>query len=397
MFLRARISSIFNALILQLTAGVFFIIALLNGQRELLLLTALILAVMTGARLWSRFSLAGVIIRTSLDRYRAFPGETVQIDVHAENRKWLPARLYVDMPAEGALERVDKDGFENECSLLWYQKARFQWEFECRNRGVHRVGPLHIETGDIFGFFSRGRKDKEEPSDVIVYPRLVPLKQFYFPRKEFFGEPGAKSPVQDPVYILGTRDYQHWQPARYIHWKASARHNRLQEKVFEPSAQEKILFMLDVAPFKENTAHGDFERTLEVLASMAAQCDEKGHALGFLTNGVVKGGPAFLPVSRGQRQLSAILENLARLQIESTGAFTDVLLHGLSSSWGISAVCFSYMADETVHNLESWFLHRRIPVMFVVSRSHSENQGSVHGIRKKMTALDEVIVKEPSP
>jgi len=395
MVLRARISSLFNSLLLQFAAGVFLIIALLKGQRDLILLTILILAVMTGARLWSRLSLRGVFTRSSVDRYRAFPDETLHFDMHAENRKWLPVKLYMDMPSEGTLERITRDGINNECSLLWYQKTHFQWEFACRNRGVHQVGPPRIETGDLFGFFSRMNKEEKEPVHVIVYPRLIPLKAFSFPRKDFFGEPGARSPVQDPIYILGTRDYQHWQPARYIHWKASARHNRLQEKVFEPSAQEKVLLMVDVAHFKENSAVDEFERTLEAVASLAVQCDEKGYALGFLTNGIVTGGSSFVPVSRGQKQLSAILETLARLKIESSGAFTDVLLHGLSFSWGISAVCFSYMADKTLHNLEDFFLHRRMPVTFVLSKIPSENQVFMRDIRKKVLTLDEICMKQP--
>lgn len=395
MVLRERLSSIFVVSFLQYIVGAFLIIALLNRQHDLILLTILILGIMIGARLWSRFSLPGIFTRASLDKHRAFPDEILHFDIHAENRKWLPVRLYMDMPAEGALERVNKDGFKNECSLLWYQKANFQWEFACRHRGVHRVGPPHIEAGDLFGFFSRRQKEEKEPVHVIVYPRLIPIKPFSFLRKDFFGEPGAKSPVQDPIYMLGTRDYQHWQPARYIHWKASARHNRLQEKVFEPSAQEKILLMLDVASFKEHNARDDFERTLEAVASMAVQCDKKGYASGFLTNGVIKGASGFLPVSRGQKKLSAILENLARLQMESGGSFTDVLLHGLPISWGISAVCFSYMADKTLHNLEELFLHRRRHLIFVVCKTPSENQGFVPGIRKKVFTLDEICIKEP--
>ena len=44
--------------------------------------------------------------------------------------------------------------------------------------------------------------------DVIVYPRLVPLTPVRLPRRELFGIPGAKSPIEDPVYVYGTRRYQ---------------------------------------------------------------------------------------------------------------------------------------------------------------------------------------------
>ncbi len=76
--------------------------------------------------------------------------------------------------------------------------------------------------------------------------------------RELFGVPGVKSPVKDPVYILGTRDYQPSGPSRHIHWKASARHLKLQEKVFEPSEQEKVLLALEVGSFQKSLANEAF-------------------------------------------------------------------------------------------------------------------------------------------
>ena len=44
---------------------------------------------------------------------------------------------------------------------------------------------------------------------------------------------------------------------------------RLQEKVFEPSEQQKVLLTLDVATFKERPQLNYFERAIEVVASLA--------------------------------------------------------------------------------------------------------------------------------
>ena len=75
------------------------------------------------------------------------------------------------------------------------------------------------------------------------------LAPFNLPKRDFFGVPGGESPVNDPVYILGTSDYHYGRPSKYIHWKASARYQRLQEKVFDSSEQEKVLFLIDVGEF----------------------------------------------------------------------------------------------------------------------------------------------------
>ena len=61
-----------------------------------------------------------------------------------------------------------------------------------------------MKVGDIFGFFPREKRTAGD-IHVIVYPKLVPLKPLSPPSRNFYGVPGGKSPVQDPIYILGTR------------------------------------------------------------------------------------------------------------------------------------------------------------------------------------------------
>ena len=130
------------------------------------------------------------------------------------------------------------------------------------------MGRPHITIADLLGFFPR-QKIQPDKIDVIVYPKIIPIRPVLIPRHIFFGIPGAQSPVQDPVYILGTREYQSFTPVKFIHWKASARYAKLQEKVCEPSVQEKILIVVDVGLFFTHQATSDFEQMLSAAASMA--------------------------------------------------------------------------------------------------------------------------------
>jgi uncharacterized protein (DUF58 family) len=252
-------------------------------------------------------------------------------------------------------------------------------------------------AGDLFAFFSREKKT-EEFHQIIVFPRIVPLKSFPLPRRDFFGVPGAKSPVQDPIYILGTRDYQHGQPAKYIHWKASARHHRLQEKVFEPTEQEKVLLVIDVDRFATHQAEEKFENTLETVASLAVRMDKQGYALGLVTNGAVfGGGPAHVPIARNRQQLPAILEVLARLQMESKGDLLDVLRRGLEVHWGMSCVHFSYEEDGTHVAAEQYFKHRKTPVLFFVCQPRSTDGKDGPKIWRATRCIEEIRIKEVEP
>jgi uncharacterized protein (DUF58 family) len=249
-------------------------------------------------------------------------------------------------------------------------------------------------AGDLFAFFSREKRE-EAFHQIIVYPRIVPLKSFPLPRRDFFGVPGAKSPVQDPIYILGTRDYQYGQPAKYIHWKASARHHRLQEKVFEPTEQEKVLLVIDVGQFASLKAEEEFETTLEIVASLAMRMDKRRYALGLVTNGAVAGGgPGIVPIARNRQQLPAILEVLARLQMESKGDLIETLRRGLEVHWGMSCLHFSYKEDGTVLAAEQYFKHRKTPVMFFVCQPRSPSGQDPSKVFHKIHCLDDICIKE---
>ena len=392
--LESRLPSIFIVPLVQILVGVCLFIALIHGQRDLTVLALLVLGITFGARLWSRLSSSGIRCSSTVDKHKLFPGEPLTLHLSAENAKFLPVWLQVNVPVESALEHSSGEmSFTNECGLLWYQRARFNWGLVARRRGVHRVGPPSIKVGDLFGFFPR-KKRLEGDLHVIVYPRLVPLKSVSLPRRDFFGVPGAKSPVQDPVYILGTRDYQHWRPARHIHWKASASHNRLQEKVFEPSEQEKVLLAVEVSQFERDNASEDFERTLEVVGSLAVQSHQRGYAVGLVTNGVVEGGPSVLPLVRSPQQLSSVLEILARLKMRAEWGLADRLYRALELPWGVSCVHFSYGQDEAALATAQYFSRRKIPMIFVVCSSGTPSKGDGHALGGTVHSLDEIRIEE---
>jgi uncharacterized protein (DUF58 family) len=389
------VPSIFVVPLMQFFVGLLLFVALLHGQRDLVVFSLLVLGVFFGAKLWARISLSGIISQSAVNKQKVFPGEKLTLRINAENKKLLPVWLQVQVPVTGPIyPSSGETTFTKEEGLLWYQRAYFEWEFTAERRGVHQIGPPHILAGDLFAFFSK-EKRQEAFHQIIVYPRIVPLKSFPLPRRDFFGVPGAKSPVQDPIYILGTRDYQHGQPAKYIHWKASARHHRLQEKIFEPTEQEKILLVVDVGQFASFKAERAFENTLEIVASLAIRMDKRGYALGLVTNGaVVGGGPAIVPIARNRQQLPAILEVLARLRMESRGDLIDTLRRGLEVQWGMSCLHFSFEEDGTVLAAEQYFKHRKTPVMFFVCQPRLTAREDRSKVWHKIHCVDDIAIKE---
>jgi uncharacterized protein (DUF58 family) len=385
-----RTPSLFILPLVLVVVGILLFIALLYNQRDLICLAFLVFGVVGCAKIWGRMSLSGIRYHATIDKTRAFPGEDFTLNIDVENAKFLPVWLQVTVTAESAvLPPSHETVLFGESGLLWHQRARFHWDLTAQRRGVHPIGPARLRVGDLLGFFPKERK--EDALHIIVYPSIVPLKPFSLPKRDLFGVPGIQSPVKDPIYILGTRDYQHGQPAKYIHWKASAHHSRLQEKVFDHSEQEKVLFVIDVDPFAGHGAEEEFERTLEIAASLAVQLDRQGYALGLVTNGNLTGKKsAILPISRNPQQLSALLEVLARLRMETGMDFRSTLEKGLSLPWGVSCVLFTFEVDERVHAVEQYFARRKIPTSFMTARVPPIPTAEGHPVRTTIYHGDDI-------
>jgi uncharacterized protein (DUF58 family) len=363
-----RPPTIFNSPLILFFVGIFLFLALLYRQIDLALLSILVFIIIGGAMVWGRLSSARISCTSTVDCRRLFPGETVAHFTTVENGKWLPISVRIDRPQSGGVEPVGNGGERNQqqASMLWYQTAEFHQRFTALHRGVFRLGAPRIRTSDLLGFFEK-EAGTANATEIIVYPRIVPLRSIDVHRRAFFDMPGAVSPVQDPVYILGTRDYQPSSPSRHIHWKASARHQRPQEKVFEPSEQEKALLVIDAGSFSHPEDKAGFETILEAAASIAIKLDRMGTAMGLVTNGFLSGRqPSSIPVSRGPNQITAILEALARIEMKAATALEHMLERALRERRGVSCYHFCRNNGPSGAHMARYYQHRKVPATLLI-------------------------------
>jgi uncharacterized protein (DUF58 family) len=366
--------------------------SLIFSHKNLTLLLLILLAFVYGAMLWSRLSHDRLIVTSSFDRERIFPGEAIQMHIIAENRKAIPVWLRVTVPVPGSVQ--NDSGLEKpvrEQGLLWYQSVSFSWQLLPQRRGIYRLGPPEVITGDLLGIYPRLKELDQEALDLIVYPRLISLRPFPHIKKDLFGSPGAKSQVEDTIYLLGTREYQAGRPSRYIHWTASSRLNRLQERVFEPSQQARVLFVLDVSLFAEAVAHECFEKAISGLASLAIECERQGFAVGLVTNGSISGSRSpLVPIVRSTRQSIVILETLAGVEMTCCKSIVENLrlFKGLNS--GVSCVFFALYPHDGSRDAIGLLGLKKIPVTLV----YCEKPGnSLFSREERVIALDHLLVE----
>ena len=283
--------------------------------------------------LWSRQALRHLSLQTALSQDRAFPGETVELKFELVNQKWLPLTwldIEEELPfrlANGAARPPSpfaKERARWTTAMAGRQRLKWSHRLECRARGEYRLGPARLRSGDAFGIYP---KETIVPSfpPLLVYPKIIPVDKLGLPLRELIGEQSASRNIyEDANRTVGTRDYRADDPFKRIHWKASARGTQLQAREYESSTNLNLLLILEVKSFSggDQESDDDFEHAVSIAASLAFEAQRQGFPVGLLANSRPE---IRVPVSTGQANLVRVLEELARVRIESRLTLAELL------------------------------------------------------------------------
>lgn len=338
------LSSIFTDGLFRFLALIVLFISLLLKQKNLVFISLLLLIVFYTSKLWSILSTKNVDYSFDGEKRMGFPGEQVNLKASVSNQKLLPVWFKLKIPVDQNLSYQNNltEVIIEEFNLLWFEKVNRQWIFIAKKRGCYQIGPPFLETGDLLGFFQK-KIEFNQSVEIIIYPKTISLNHLSLPFKELFGQPGVSSPIKDPVYPLSIQDYSYRDPAKYIHWKASAHYNSIQSKTFESSFQKKTLILLDVGSYKKNRHEEPFEKTLEVIASLILEFTKKGHPYGVFSNGSIVGNKQLdLSFANTPEHLFINMEILARIEMNERNPIMNLLLENNKIPTGTSCLYFSY-------------------------------------------------------
>jgi uncharacterized protein (DUF58 family) len=350
--------------------AIFFgLLGLLFRQDSLLIMATMLLTVIPVAWLWNRHALRNVAYERRLSERRAFVGEEVVLSIRVANQKLLPvAWLKVEDELPTAVPLIDdalvashKENvgyLVNLFSLRWHERVTRRFRMNCAQRGFFSLGPVRLQASDPFGLFSATRLNEKEDT-LIIYPRVVPMEALGLPPKDPFGNIKAEQPLfADPSRAVGVRDHQPGDGQKHIHWKASARQQRLQVKVYEPttSPQWVIFVNVNTLPAPLQGCNPELlEQVVSVAASIVSYGVEQKHLVGLIANGCLPRSDQPLKVlpSRSLDQLTHLLEALAAVTAYAT-ARIDRLLEAESPKlpWGATLVVISgILSDDLLASL----------------------------------------------
>jgi len=228
------------------------------------------------------------------NRTEAEVGQTIAFVITVENRGGLPVAwaLVEDMLPRGAIvsrpPRIEVKGPRLAVVMLRpYGRKTLNYQLHFAMRGYYQVGPMVIETGDLFGLHRRFRI-ATDPVYIMVYPKVIPLPGYDIASRRPIGEIRLTHRLfEDPTRIAGVRAYQPGDPLNRVHWSATARTGVLHSKVYDASTIAGATIVLDFHrdSYPARNEPGRSELAVTAAAALANAVALMGQPIGLITNG----------------------------------------------------------------------------------------------------------------
>ncbi|MFO0904021.1 MAG: DUF58 domain-containing protein [Pirellulales bacterium] len=313
------------------------------------------------AKTWSN----SLTVSRSALRLTAEVGQTIPFQVTVRNTgKWPVGWVLVEdlLPRNALLHEPPRLRVAGERLLLTMLRAggerSMYYQLQCNRRGYYQIGPVVLETGDLFGLHRRYRVG-EEPVFLLVLPEVLPIEGYDIASRRPMGEVLLTHRLfEDPTRISGVRAYQPGDPLNRIHWRATARTGQLHSKVYEASTVAGATILMDFHRDSHDVRHEPVRSELAVTAAASiAHClFQQGQQIGLATNardavdrirteGYVHDWrtrdaarqaaamqaqserlrPVVVPTQIGVDQFRQILETLARMELTDGLSFAQLV------------------------------------------------------------------------
>ena len=353
------------------------------GQPFVAGLAGLAAVVMAVSYLWARLSLEEVRYERSVSADHVFVGDELELTTTLTNGKplplsWVRVRDHVPVGFEVLDEAAEfvphRQAFAltTTTSLAWYERVRFRYRLRALRRGYYGFGPAQLETGDLFGVYTREQWHDEASPAVVVYPQTVPLPDFFLPYGRLFGDARTRVRAwEDPSLPRGLREYQPTDSLRRIDWKATARRHDLLVRTYDASAAHQAVVLADVMTVEhpwEGVYPAFLERAVTAAASIASRAFELGYHVGLITNGFTPAlsSRVIAAPAGGVDQLATVLETLAMVRPVTAVPIEEVIERERDAiPFGATIIAVSPLFTDALHGKLADLQIRGHPVLGV--------------------------------
>lgn len=302
-------------------ATVLIVAAFSTGLEFLFYLLYLGILVLGGSYVLVRLGLTDLEAGYAVSQLHGHVGDRMRVTYTLRNnsrlpKPWLEVHNPTTLPGGLPGRAIDLAG-RNERS--WLIRAPLT------RRGHFRIEPLHIRTGDPFGFFE-AQATVGQGVGVIVYPRLEPLPAWRLPAASLEGSHATpERTLQTTPMATMVRPYAPGDSMNRIHWRSTARHGEIQVKEFDLEQTADAWIILDLQRTIQ-TGRGEESTTEAAIRAAAAIADKalaENRAVGMTINA---GRTAYLPPDRGGRQHQKVMQLLAAVEADASTPLVETLV-----------------------------------------------------------------------
>ena len=166
-----------------------------------------------------------------------------------------------------------------------HQKIKRSIRVSIQQRGVFWFRQARMNFGDFLGLRQREKEFRQSRS-IVVYPRRIQDERLEHVLSDIFGEISVRSFLhEDPLLVMGYRDYTGREPLRSISFLQSAKRNELTVKEYDHTREELVDVIFDIS-YKGNFDHFfvQAETMFSMVRTICEEFEKKGVSYRLITN-----------------------------------------------------------------------------------------------------------------
>ncbi len=291
----------------------------------------------------SKIALRGISLKRTPRTLKGQVGEIFEETFEIENTGRFP-RIWVEIED---LSTLPGGKGSRVLTLLGAKRSRtYVSRIKLTMRGAYSLGPSLIHSGDPFGFFPVSIEFPAK-KELTVYPRIIEVRSFPSPLGLLPGGDSVRRRTHQITPNASTvREYSSGDPISRIHWKSTARRDRLMVKEFELDPLAEVWLFLDAQKsvhfakkynldpdvgnvmlgkrVDNKLAPSSEEYIATIAASIARYFLEQDRTLALMVSGKF---PNDLQPDRGARQFGKVIESLALMRADGELPFSAFVLN----------------------------------------------------------------------
>ncbi len=239
--------------------------------------------------------------------------ETVEVRFKVTNNGHL-AKHFIKVLTDCPFEQPEE---QHRAFLLTSLNPRsttvFSYTATCYRRGHYTSSSATLQSSGPLGLIVR-RRTFDLSLNLTVYPTYYRMEGLPI-AETAWAEWGHAVRTSAAAEFYGSKEYQHGDPLKHIHWRNTARLGHFMLKEFEQASQGSVTVAFETRRDFGTGRETTLEYSIKIAASLAKLCADSGHGIDIIAG-------ATPLTNAGWREA---MDYLAHLEVEGKATLAELL------------------------------------------------------------------------